>query len=179
MSDDLATIRSVLDGDLDAFRVLVLKYERPLYRFVLGLVADSHEAEDVAQDVFLAAYRGLSSYDPARSGFTAWLFGIARNKCLRAQKRRRPAPLDKLPESTGGRSPEAVLAEAEWFRLLDFALNTLPFEQKSVFVLAEIEGMSLAEIASVEGVPIGTVKSRLSRAKEKLRGELRHIAELA
>jgi RNA polymerase sigma-70 factor (ECF subfamily) len=166
MSDDLATIRRVLDGELDAFRVLVLKYERPLYRFVLGLVADSHEAEDVAQDVFLAAYRALSSYDAPRSGFMTWLLGIARNHCLNDQKRHRPAPLDPLPESTRGRSPESVLAEAEWFRLLDLALNTLPFEQKTVFVLAEIEGMSLAEIASIEGVPIGTIKSRLSHASE-------------
>lgn len=77
----------------------------------------------------------------------------------------------------GGRPPDGELAEAEWFRLLDRALDALPFEQKTVFVLAEVQGLALDEVAAIEGVPLGTVKSRLSRAKTKLRSLLGHPAE--
>jgi RNA polymerase sigma-70 factor (ECF subfamily) len=177
MSDDLPVIRRVLDGDLDAFRVLVRRHEGPLHGLIRNLIPDAHEAEDVAQDVFLTAYRRLASYDPGRAAFSTWLLTIARNKCLNAFKRRRPVPLDGLPESAGGRPPERELAEAEWFRLLDRALEALPFEQKTAFVLAEIQGLSLDEVGRVEGVPVGTVKSRLSRAKAKLRSLLGRTAE--
>jgi RNA polymerase sigma-70 factor, ECF subfamily len=177
MSDDLAVIRRVLDGDLEAFRVLVRKYEGPLHGFIGNLIADAHEAEDAAQESFLAAYRRLGSYDPDRGAFSTWLLTIARNKCLNARRRRRPVPLDGLPESAADRPPDRELAEAEWFRLLDRALDGLPFEQKTVFVLAEIQGLPLEEVAGIEAVPLGTVKSRLSRAKEKLRSLLGRAAE--
>jgi RNA polymerase sigma-70 factor (ECF subfamily) len=177
MSDDLAVIRRVLGGDLKAFRILVRNYEGPLHGFIGNLVPDAHEAEDVAQESFLAAYRSLGSYDPARAAFSTWLLTIARNKCLNARQRRRPVPLDGLPESAAEHPPDRELAEAEWFRLLDRALESLPFEQKTVFVLAEIQGLSLEEVAGVEEVPLGTVKSRLSRAKEKLRSLLGRAAE--
>jgi RNA polymerase sigma-70 factor (ECF subfamily) len=177
MSDDLSVIRRVLDGDLESFRVLVHRYESPLHGLIRNLIPDAHEAEDVAQEAFLAAYRRLASYDPERAAFSTWLLTIARNKCLNARKRRRPAPLAGLPESAGASPPDRDLAEAEWFRLLDRALEALPFEQKTVFVLAEVQGLSLEEVGRVEGVPIGTVKSRLSRAKEKLRSLLGRTAE--
>jgi RNA polymerase sigma-70 factor (ECF subfamily) len=151
----------------------VRRYERPLHRFIRNLVPDTHDGEDIAQEVFLTAYRRLSSYDPAQGAFSTWLLTIARNKCLNALEKRRPLVLDTLPEASGPRTPDAELAEAELFRLLDKALDTLPFAQKSAFVLAEIQGLSLEEIGRIEGVPVGTVKSRLCRAKEKLRSLLR------
>ncbi len=173
MDRDHDVIRCVLDGDVESFRHLVRRYERPLHRLIRNLVPDAHEGEDIAQEVFLTAYRRLSSYDPTQAAFSTWLFTIARNKCLNALQKRRPVVMDTLPEATGPRAPDAELAEAEWFRRLDEVLDTLPFTQKSVFVLAEIEGLSLVEIGRIEGVPIGTVKSRLCRAKEKLRSILR------
>jgi RNA polymerase sigma-70 factor (ECF subfamily) len=177
MSDDLSVIRRVLDGDLESFRVLVHRYEGPLHGLIRNLIADAHEAEDIAQEVFLAAYRRLASYDPDRAAFSTWLLTIARNKCLNACQRRRPAPRAELPDPAGDGAPDRDLAEAEWFRLLDRALEALPFEQKTAFVLAEIQELPLEEVGRIEGVPIGTVKSRLSRAKSKLRSLLGRSAE--
>ncbi len=173
MDDDQDVIRRVLDGDVESFRLLVRRYERPLFRVVRNLVPDAHDGEDIAQEVFLTAYRRLSSYDPAQGAFSTWLLTIARNKCLNALKKRRPVVMDHLPEAPGSRTPDAELSEAEWFCLFDAALDALPFAQKTVFVLAEIQELSLEEISRIEGVPVGTVKSRLGRAREKLRSLLR------
>ncbi len=172
MYDDQDAIRRVLNGDIESFRLLVQRYQRPLYCFVHNLVSNAHDAEDLAQEVFLSAYRHLSSYVSAQGAFSTWLFTIARNKCLNALRKRRPIILPSLPETPVQRAPDAELSEAEWFRRLDKVLDTLPFAQKTVFVLAEIQELPLEEIAQIEDVPLGTVKSRLSRAKEKLRSLL-------
>lgn len=173
MDEDQDVIRRVLDGDVESFRLMVRRYERPLHRLIRNLVPDAHDGEDIAQEVFLTAYCRLASYDPVQGAFSTWLLTIARNKCLNALKKRRPVLMDHLPEAVGLRTPDAELSEAEWFRRLDEALDTLAFAQKSAFVLAEIQGLSLEEISRIEGVPVGTVKSRLGRAKEKLRSLLR------
>lgn len=173
MDDDQDVIRGVLDGDVESFRVLVRRYEQPLHRLIRNLVVDAHDGEDIAQEVFLTAFRRLASYDSGQGRFSTWLFTIARNKCINAQKKRRPVLLHSLPDAALQRTPDTELSEAEWFRLLDDALDKLPLTQKTVFVLAEIQELSLEEIAQIEDVPVGTAKSRLSRAKEKLRAILR------
>jgi RNA polymerase sigma-70 factor, ECF subfamily len=173
MDEDQDVIQRVLDGDLESFHLLVRRYERPLHRLIRNLVPNAHDGEDLAQDVFLTAYHRLGSYDRAQGSFSTWLLTIARNKCLNALQKRRPLVLDHVPEKSVSRTPDAELAEAEWFHRLDAALDALPFAQKTAFVLAEIQGLPLEEIGRIEGVPVGTVKSRLNRAKEKLRSLLR------
>lgn len=173
MDEDQDVIWRVLNGDIESFRLLVQRYEQPLHRLIRNLVLDAHDGEDIAQEVFLTAFRRLASYDSAQGAFSTWLLTIARNKCLNAQKKRRPVLLHLLPDTPVPRTPDTELSEAEWFHRLDKILDTLPFAQKTVFVLAEIQELSLEEIARIEGVPVGTVKSRLSRAKEKLRSKLR------
>ena len=125
--------------------------------------------DDVAQETFLAAYLHLGSYDPKKGKFSTWLFTIARNKCINGLKKQRPLAMESLPPQVARRGPADELIEAEFFAGLDHALGTLPFEQKSAFVFAEMLGLSLEEIAQIEATPLGTVKSRISRAKEKLR----------
>jgi RNA polymerase sigma-70 factor (ECF subfamily) len=175
--DDRAVIARVLAGDTDAFRVLVMRYQRPLFGFIGNLVRDRRECEDIAQEVFLAAYVHLGRFDPRRSAFSTWLYTIARNRCVNTCKRRRPSVRQVLPEPVDTRTPDLALAEEELFRLLDAELDALPPEQKTTFVLAELQELSHEEVAHIEGVKVGTVKSRLSRARDKLRTVFARIVE--
>jgi RNA polymerase sigma-70 factor, ECF subfamily len=179
MSDDAEVIGRVLTGETSSFRILVERYEKPLFCFLRNLLPNAADCEDAAQEVFLAAYCNLGSYRPETAQFSTWLLTIARNKCLNLLQKRRPVVLDELPERAEVRAPDAALEQDDFFRRLDAALAALPFEQKTAFVLAEIQELSLEEIAQIEGVGVGTVKSRLSRAKEKLRAQLQPKAEPA
>ena len=169
MNDDLPTIQRVLEGDVDAFRLLVERYQRMLFALVGNLVSDRNDCDDIAQETFLAAYVGLGSYDACKAKFSTWLLTIARHKCLDHLKKRRPVTMEGLASQANSSEPAHEFAEADVFARLDDALAALPFEQKSAFVLSEIQGFSHEEISQIEAVPLGTVKSRISRAKEKLR----------
>lgn len=165
----LARIRS---GERAAFGELIERHQEAVFRVVRNLLPRAADCDDVAQDVFLAAYARLASFDPARASFRTWLLTIARNRCLNSLEKRRPLLTDFAAPSSHPadlRSPEDGLERAELFRRLDEALGALPFEQRTAFVLAELEGLSLEEVGRIEGVPVGTVKSRLGRAREKLR----------
>ncbi len=169
MTDETEAIRRVLSGDVDAFRTLVGRYERPLLVFVGNLIPDAHRREDIAQDVFLAAFRRLDTFDPKRSRFSTWLLTIARNKCLNAIKKKTPEFYDDLSHPVRTRTPYDEAVGKEWLTLLDRALADLPPPLKTVFVLAEIMDRPIEEIAEIEGIKHSSVCSRLSRAKKRLR----------
>ncbi len=175
MAEEISIIRAVLDGDIESFKELVLRYEKPVIRMVKNIIDDHHICEDVAQDVFFDVYRKLSSYDPARGSFLTWVFTIARNKSLNVLKKKRCLAINGVPGEINSSCPTDSLMQQEFFEQLDQGLRSLPPKQKTAFVLAEFEKLPYEQIAQIEGVRIGTIKSRINRAKAKLRIVLKRV----
>src|ERR1700679_2714534 len=113
MNDDLDAIRRVLAADVESFRRLVERYQRPLLTLIRNLTLPDTDHEGVSQEVFLAAFRALASFDPNRSAFSTWLFTIARNRCRNELARRRPVVAAEMPDVVDLRSPERAASEAE------------------------------------------------------------------
>ena len=165
--DELAAIRRTLDGEVAAFEVLVTTYQDSLVRMLATLLHDQHRlAEDIAQEVMVEAYRRLPSFDPVRSRFSTWLFMIARSRGINAMKRKRPELFAEPPEREESGPPTD---QRETFALLDRALHELPPKQKRAFTLAVLEERPHAEVARIECTSVGTIKSRVSRARDHLR----------
>ncbi len=177
MIEENSIIKAVLDGDVDSFRLLVHRFQGPVIRMIRNIIDDHHICEDIAQDVFLAAYKKLLSFDPDRSSFSTWLFTIARNKSINTAKKKNPFSMSNLPENSDSSTPANNLAQQEFFDRLDQVLKTLPARLKTAFILAEFEKLPYERIAQIEGVRIGTIKSRINRAKEKLRSALKNFED--
>jgi RNA polymerase sigma-70 factor (ECF subfamily) len=172
--DDRELVRRVLAGQTDDFRVLVDRHQQSVFRFASRLVGNREEAQDVTQEAFLAAFANLSGYDCSRAAFSTWLFTIARNRCINLLKQRRPIALD-APDSIGDVASADPIVSQEHSQQLDRALAALPVEQRSAFVLAEIEELPYAEIARIERTSVGAVKSRIHRAKQRLQSLLEPV----
>jgi RNA polymerase sigma-70 factor (ECF subfamily) len=175
MTQETRIIHQVLEGDIESFRLIVEKYERPILRMIRNILNNSQSCEDIAQDVFFTAYRKLASFDAARSNFSTWLFTIARNKSINALRKKRPLLMSELPDNSNVNNPSDELVEKELFNKLDAGLEALPSAQKRAFIFAVFENLSYEEIAQIESVRIGTIKSRINRAKEKLAKVLKEI----
>jgi len=168
-------------GNLEAFNDLVYHYQDMAYNVAYRVLGNADAASDATQNGFIKAYKALHQY---RGGsFKAWLLRIVTNCCydlLRFHQRRPSAPIDDLVEDdehsgllgSKEESPEDWVARQELGRLIQEGLEVLPPDQRTVLVLADIEGMAYEEIAAVTAVALGTVKSRLSRARAKMRGFL-------
>jgi RNA polymerase sigma-70 factor, ECF subfamily len=179
--DEQGLVESACRGSIPAFNALVLRYQGVAYNVAFRLLGDSPAAEDATQEAFLAAYRAMSDF---RGGsFRAWLLRIVTNKCwdqIRTAGRRPTLSLDALPEESdrlfylAGRSelPDQALERRTLTNALEQAILTLPPEQRAVLVLADVQGLGYAEVAMVVGLPLGTVRSRLSRARARLRDRL-------
>jgi len=167
--EDRDIVAQVVSGKASEYRRIVERYQRPVFRFAYNLLGDRHDAEDIAQDVFLAAFDNLTSYDWRRASMLTWLLTITRNRCINRWKQQRPITTSDPITVVEGQCPEAIAMRREFWSELDNALASLPLDQKTVFVLAEIEQLPYAEIAKIEQTTLGTVKSRLHRAKQKLR----------
>lgn len=169
MADEDQIVARILAGNTSEFRHLMQQYQQPVFRFAHNMIGDMHDAEDLTQEVFLAAFDNLASYKSDRASLLTWLFTIMRNRCLNYLKRKRPAIVgDSIADTQLANSSDDSARTEFWLRL-DEALNALPIEQKTAFVLAEIEGLPYVDIASVEETTLGTVKSRIHRAKQRLR----------
>jgi RNA polymerase sigma-70 factor (ECF subfamily) len=165
---DDALVRRARAGDREAFGRLAERFQAPVYRVVRGIVGDAAEAEDVAQEVFLKAYGALGRFR-GESGFFTWLYRIAVNEALRAARRRRPAAtLDEgLPVEAP--RPEPPDEDGPSVALLERLLRKLPEEFRAIVVLRDLEGLSYRDLAEALEIPLGTVESRLFRARRELR----------
>lgn len=168
--NDRAAIDRVLAGDRDAFGVLVERYRTDAYALALTMLRDRDDAEDAAHAAFVSVFERLASFDAGRGAFRPWLLRIVRNGCANRLRRRRPKALRHEPTHAHG--PDALAEADETTRALDAALAALPLHQRTAFVLAEIEALPHVEIAAIEGVAVGTVKSRVARARAALRATL-------
>lgn len=170
-------VQRVLQGDREAFKAIIERYQGPVLGLVRHLLGDEQASEDIAQDVFMTVYLKLTSFDSARSQFSTWLFTIARNLAINALKKKRPAYMAAVPDRVGERNPVTASAEKEMFERLDRELYRLPARQRRALIWAEFEGLPHEQIARIEGVRLGTIKSRINRARARLRAVLQQKDE--
>ena len=190
--DEPALIQSAQRGDLEAFNALVLHYQDALFNTALRILGDDDLAADATQDAFLSAFQHLNSY---RGGsFKAWLMRTVTNTCydeLRRKKRRPTTPLDPDAARDDGDemdsprwladsnlTPEQQTEAYELEHAIQHCLDHLPVEFRTVVVLADLQGLDYAEVAAAIRAPLGTIKSRLARARLRLQECLQGFAEL-
>jgi RNA polymerase sigma-70 factor (ECF subfamily) len=175
MPEDSDIVKRVLSGDVDSFRILVERYQRPVLSMIQRFIWDSHRGEEIGQDVFVAAYQKLSTFDSARSKFSTWLFTIARNMSINALKKKLPVTMEELPETPVSRNPSHDLSDKEIFIQLDEVLKALPDKLRRAFVLAEMEQLPYEEVARIEGARLGTIKSRINRARARIYAAMKDL----
>jgi RNA polymerase sigma-70 factor (ECF subfamily) len=188
--DESALITDAQRGDLDAFNTLVLHYQDALFNTARRILGDEEMAADATQEAFISAFRSLKSF---RGGsFKAWLMRTITNAAYDELRRRKRRPTTALePEGEDGDgldeprwladpslSPEESAEAAELEHAMEHCLEGLPFEFRTVVVMADIEGLDYTEVALAARVPLGTVKSRIARARLRLRDCLHGFEEL-
>ena len=188
---DAPLVERVKQGDVKAFEMLVVKYQRRIERLVGRMVRDVDLIPDIAQETFIRAYRALPQFR-GDSAFYTWLYRIAVNtakKQLMELKRDplvtesaragrdddEPSPMENEPSDSG--TPEAILASKQIAAAVNFAVEALSEELRQAITLREIDGLSYEEIAEVMGCPIGTVRSRIFRAREAIATRLRPLLD--
>ena len=181
--EDREVIQRVLEGDNDAFGLLVEKYQTKVYNLALRMCGNEDDAFDLSQESFLRAWRSLGSFQ-FEASFSTWLFRLSSNICLdflRAKKRRATVSLTMVSDEDeetqldlpdAGPTPEEAALAADDRRLLAEALNSLPADFRQIITLRAIDDQSYSQIAEILGIQEGTVKSRLSRARTALRNKL-------
>lgn len=185
---DAQLIARIQNGDKQAFELLVAKYQRRVLRLISRLVRDPAEQEDIAQEAFIKAYRALPNFR-GESAFYTWLYRIAVNtaKNYLASQGRRPRTVGDMSSDEEGESfdvedvvednntPDAVLHSRQVAEAVNQAIERLPEDLRMAVTLREIEGLSYEEIAQAMDCPIGTVRSRIFRAREAIAQALRPL----
>ena len=183
--DEETLIHDSKQGDLASFNLLVEHYQAQVYNLALRMISDAAAAEDITQETFFSAYRRLSSYKPGN--FRAWLMRIAANGCrdhLRSARVRRSVSLEAMEEGYGLNmesdleSPEAYTLRQELSGVIQAGLSSIHPDQRLTLILIDVQGLSYEEASQAIRVPIGTVKSRLSRGRAALRTHLLAQREL-
>jgi RNA polymerase sigma-70 factor (ECF subfamily) len=190
---DLMLVERTVAGDQKAFELLVLKYQRRIERLIGRMVRDTDLVEDIAQETFIRAYRALAQFR-GEAQFYTWLYRIAVNTAKKAlvDLKRDPTVSESAlrgggddedetsaveNELTSAESPETVLAAKEIAAAVNSAMEALPEELRQAVTLREIEGLSYEEIAEVMNCPIGTVRSRIFRAREAISAKVKPMLE--
>lgn len=185
--DEEALIASARKGDVRAFNQLVLLYQSRAYNLAYRILNDPDAAADATQEAFVSAFKAMRRF---RGGsFKAWILRIVTNACydhLRSKKRRPADSLDDLPVEQDHVSylrdpaerPDEYVERRELNHLLQAGIQSLPEDQRLILILSDVQGMNYQEVAEVAGVALGTVKSRLSRGRAKLRDYLIEHGEL-
>jgi len=183
--DELALIREAQRGSVESFNSLVLHYQISVYNLAYRLIGEPDSAADAAQEAFISAYGHLSDF---RGGsFRAWLMRIATNACYDEMRRRKRRPALSLDDPDSpmmeqlvhpGESPEALLQRSALNQAIQECLDALPDDQRLVSVLCDVQGYDYQEISQIARVSLGTVKSRISRARQRLRDCLQGAGEL-
>ena len=190
---DLMLVERTVAGDQKAFELLVLKYQRRIERLIGRMVRDADLVEDIAQETFIRAYRALAQFR-GEAQFYTWLYRIAVNTAKKAlvDLKRDPTVSESAlrgggddedetsaveNELTSAESPETVLAAKEIAAAVNSAMEALPEELRQAVTLREIEGLSYEEIAEVMNCPIGTVRSRIFRAREAISAKVKPMLE--
>jgi len=188
---DQQLVERVQRGDKRAFELLVAKYQRKIFRLLSRLIRDSAEIEDVAQESFIKAYRALPNFR-GESAFYTWLYRIAINTAknfLVSQGRRAPTATqtevedaENFEDATLLRdvdTPDSMLQSKQVGAAVNRAIDRLPEDLRTAIVLRELEGLSYEEIAATMNCPIGTVRSRIFRAREAIAEELRPLLDIS
>jgi RNA polymerase sigma-70 factor (ECF subfamily) len=188
--DEIALIQAAKAGDIDSFNRLVLAYQDMVYSHAYRMIGEQDSADDATQNTFISAYNHLKSF---RGGsFKAWLLRIVTNACydeLRRRKRRPTVPLEPLDDSgeevesaswmeDPADPPETRVERKELQKAIQHCLDNLPVDFRLAVVMVDVQGMDYTEAADTMGKPIGTIKSRLARARLRLRDCLNTFAEL-
>ena len=188
-ASDLSLVRRVQRGDKGAFDALVLKYQHKLVKLVMRYVRNPAEAEDIAQEAFIKAYRALPQFR-GDSAFYTWLYRIAINTAKNAVVSRDRSPIEyNLDRNSSDESydmqgrmkdpetPEGLVLTDEIRTTVNAAIDALPEDLRTAIVLRELEGLSYEEIATAMDCPVGTVRSRIFRAREAIDKRLREVFE--
>ena len=187
--DENTLIQSARKGDVDAFNRLVLVYQHQVYNLAFRIMGEEASATDATQEAFISAYNHLKDF---RGGsFKSWMLRIVTNACYDDLRRRKRRPATSLDDLVGGEdgesefdlpstadSPETIVQRREVADLIQRGITTLPDDQRIVVVLSDVQGMSYEEIAEITRTNLGTVKSRLSRGRARLREYLQAHGEL-
>ncbi len=181
MNIESQLIKRSIDGDMDAFEELVLLYDKQIYNYCFRMTNNAEDAEDLAQEVFIKVYRSLGSFK-SESKFSTWIYRIAHNTCIDNHRKKKFRLLSLSPREENDRQmkvpdreplPEDQMVSREKYDLIKECIAELKPDYKSIIILRDIQNYTYQEIADILNIPLGTVKSNISRARALLRETLK------